>query len=966
MSVSIAERLLHALPELVRMADPARAFAAFCHIANREQCSYILRVLFSGETPDKEAHVFSPVGIPAIRVSLAPGAGAPPTGTLDALMSALKALAGALEHRASHGAASQTPDHTLLPSRREEYLAALTEVQRRLLAFSGDGPCYESVLELLGRVSGASRVYVFENHRAADGTLLMSQRAEWCAEGVTPQIDNPMLQNLPYDDYVIGLAKGHILTGLVKDLPDVARRVLEPQEILAILLLPLTVHGEFYGFIGFDNCAEARPWDPPEIDLLNAAAGAIALAIERQIATRQQTAYADGMRAVVSAANELIACPDMDTVLRRAVELARERIGLERCAIFLDEGDRLRGTYGTDRLGRTTDETQQVFTKDDYWSQLLQLPSDGPARWTVRDEMRLEWDGQRSVPIGRGWVAVTPILQSASQLIGALVNDAAISGAPVDVAKQEIALVYCSLLGNILQRKRAEEQVGRMAAELEARVAQRTTELESANAALHAQIAERRKAEKERARLAEEADKVRAFLQAAIDTVPVGLVMTDASGMIALANGTAISMLGYDPTSRNLKDELEDRCKFLKADGLPCSALSTLSHVLASGQAVGPAEHRIQRADGTCITALTSVAPVLGQSGRVEGAVAVLMDVSLLKDREHQLEIALARAEEGSRLLQTLMEYIPEGVIIADAPDLTVKLVSSTAAAMVDRTVSEIMAMPLEERHRVFDIRTLDGIPVPSEQLPLVRATRSGEVVQGEEYVLRTPWGSEVSILCNAGPIRNQSGKITGGIVVFRDVTALRKAREELQRSYETERYISATLQKAFLPRLPDGGELPGFIAVGRYQPAHSTQRVGGDFYDIFPLPNGSFGIAIGDVAGKGVEAAERTALVKYSLRAHARIGLDPGDTLAAVNVAFWDAYGEESAFITLFYGEFDPSTGVLRYANAGHEPPLVLVDGKKHEELHSTGPALGSFEHACFQTHQTLIPPGARLLLYT
>lgn len=966
MPANLAQRLLAALPKLVRIPDLTEALAAFCEIANREQRAFRLRLLDPGEAPGKTDVVFPAVEAQLLRVAAEPGPQPPSEDTFDVLKSALEALVEAVGSKAQTQFSPHKDADARWLSRREQYLATLTEVQRRLLAFSGDGPCYESVLELLGRVSGASRVYVFENHRDAHGTLLMSQKAEWCAEGITPQIDNPMLQGLPYDDYVIGLANGDVLTGLVRDLPDAARQVLEPQEILAILLLPLMVHGEFYGFIGFDNCVEARPWDPPEIELLRAAAGAIALAVERQIASRRQVAFAEGLKAVLAAADELIACPDVDTVLRRAVELGRERIGLERCAIFLERDGQLWGTYGTDRTGATTDEKEQVFPIDQRWRECLQLTTDGSARWVVYNETRLEWNGQKAVPLGEGWVAVTPILQSASKPIGALVNDAAVTGAPIDTAKQEVVSVYCSLLGNIIERKRAADQVRRMAAELEARVAERTAELEGVNVALRLEIAERQRAEEERARLAAEADKVRAFLQAAIDTVPVGLVMTDAGGTVTLANGTAVSMLGYDPTGRRDDLDRSESCAFLNPDGTPCSAFSTLQQVLTSGQPAGPMEHRIQRRDSTVITALTSVAPVRNLGGRVEGAVAALMDVSLLKDRERELQAALARAEEGSRLLQALMEYIPEGVIIADAPDVTVKLVSSTAAAMVDRTVSEITAMPLPERRKVFDVRMLDGTPLPAERLPLVRAIHSGEVVQGEEYILPTPWGTEVAILCNAGPIRDQAGNITGGIVVFRDVTALRKAREELQRSYEMERYISATLQKAFLPRLPNGGELPGFIVVGRYQPAHSIQRVGGDFYDVFPLPNGTFGIAIGDVAGKGVEAAERTALVKYSLRAYARTGLGPGDTLAAVNEAFWNAYGDEAAFITLFYGEFDPSTGSIHYANAGHEPPMVLANGRKLQELDCTGPAIGSFEDASFYTLCAFVPAGARLLLYT
>lgn len=80
---------------------------------------------------------------------------------------------------------------------REQYLTALVEVQHRLLSFDDSNKCYQDIMPILGGASKASRVYVFENHYADDGKLLMSQRAEWCAEGINSEINNPILQNLP-------------------------------------------------------------------------------------------------------------------------------------------------------------------------------------------------------------------------------------------------------------------------------------------------------------------------------------------------------------------------------------------------------------------------------------------------------------------------------------------------------------------------------------------------------------------------------------------------------------------------------------------------------------------------------------------------------------------------------------------------------------------------------------------------
>jgi signal transduction histidine kinase len=179
---------------------------------------------------------------------------------------------------------------------------------------------------------------------------------------------------------------------------------------------------------------------------------------ERKKAEQQQNAMTAGLRAVAAVTDELIACPDVDTLFRRAVELAREKLGLERCAIFVEEDGQIRGTFGTDRYGRTTDEHTQQWPTNATWVKRLELPAPQGPRWVVVQEPHLEWDGQQSMQIGEGWIAVTPI-RSAHRLIGLLVNDTAISHAALDAVKQEVVATFCSSLGNITERKRVEEEI---------------------------------------------------------------------------------------------------------------------------------------------------------------------------------------------------------------------------------------------------------------------------------------------------------------------------------------------------------------------------------------------------------------------------------------------------------------------------------------------------------------------------
>ena len=183
---------------------------------------------------------------------------------------------------------------------------------------------------------------------------------------------------------------------------------------------------------------------------------------ERREAENRQILTASGLCAVVAAADEWIACPTLDAVLRRSVELAREGLGLERCGVLIMDGDDLRLTYGTNLAGQTTDERAYRFSPTGPpWPELLRrLAPDGPP-WLYREDRPLwEWNGEKMVPVGRGWVVLTPIrAQSGGDLLGVFCNDAAATGASMNETVQQILAVYCSLLGNIIQRKRAEQDL---------------------------------------------------------------------------------------------------------------------------------------------------------------------------------------------------------------------------------------------------------------------------------------------------------------------------------------------------------------------------------------------------------------------------------------------------------------------------------------------------------------------------
>lgn len=163
---------------------------------------------------------------------------------------------------------------------RDRLLQGIATATHQLLIEKNYGQAVNLALATLGTAAAADRAYIFENHLAPlSGESLMSQRWEWTAEGIQPEIDNPDLQNLSYDDFFPRwhqtLLRGEIISGPVLTFPDSERQILESQQILSILVIPIQMEQRFWGFIGFDACRTERHWSTSETALLQAAAASL-------------------------------------------------------------------------------------------------------------------------------------------------------------------------------------------------------------------------------------------------------------------------------------------------------------------------------------------------------------------------------------------------------------------------------------------------------------------------------------------------------------------------------------------------------------------------------------------------------------------------------------------------------------------------------------------------------------------
>lgn len=184
-----------------------------------------------------------------------------------------------------------------------------------------------------------------------------------------------------------------------------------------------------------------------------------------------------------------------------------------------------------------------------------------------------------------------------------------------------------------------------------------------------------------------------------------------------------------------------------------------------------------------------------------------------------------------------------------------------------------------------------------------------------------------------------------------------------LQRAEVRER-AAQTLAAMLLP--PPPAEILNLDIAARFRPAQIASGLGGDYYDFLEIDEGGLAITIGDVAGKGIEAAQYTGMAKYLLRAYALERHSPAATLAHTNSALVAQTASES-FITLFYSVIDTKVGCLSYCSAGHPPGLLYqVDTGRCLHLQPGGPAAGISDGVQYQENSVLVRPGDVLVLVT
>lgn len=374
--------------------------------------------------------------------------------------------------------------------------------------------------------------------------------------------------------------------------------------------------------------------------------------------------------------------------------------------------------------------------------------------------------------------------------------------------------------------------------------------------------------------------------------------------------------------------------------------------------------------------------PGLGQRERSLAA-AFGKQISLALDNAYNFASATTRAanlETIFRISQAVSSSLQIKVVLNRVLDVVQKIFSADAVSLMQyndssrlietamargKISSEILHFNCTPGHDIPGRVYETGVSVKIDDLEEVSGSFATMAIeQGLHSVLTVPLlarGRSVGVLTVFA--------VDSNMYTDEDMSLLNTFASQAAMAIDTaalygrEHDVSSILQESILPeKLPD---FPEVEVSSIYLPVGQEAEIGGDYYDVFRERDGALMIAIGDVAGKGVQAATKTSMIKYSVRGLAAAGLSPSAILAEVNRMVSET-GASNDIVTLWLGRLDAETETLDFANGGHPPGLVRHADGSLERLEPTGALLGAITSAPYSTETVRVSAGDTLLLYT
>ncbi len=359
-------------------------------------------------------------------------------------------------------------------------------------------------------------------------------------------------------------------------------------------------------------------------------------------------------------------------------------------------------------------------------------------------------------------------------------------------------------------------------------------------------------------------------------------------------------------------------------------------------------------------------------------------EISLALENAALLQEARARAanlETVFRISQAVSSSLQINVVLNRVLDVVQKIFSADAVTLmaydpVKRTMGTSMARGIANREFLY-LEVAPGEDIAGAVFDTRSPVQYGDLREVDTHMARLAIGQGLrSALAVPLLARGRSiGVLTAldrrtDAFVDEDMELLLTFASQAALAIDTaslygrEHHVASVLQSSILPeRLP---VMRGLETGSFYLPAGMDAEIGGDYYDLFATGDGSAVIAIGDVCGKGVQAATKTSMIKYFLRGMIAAGAGPGQALSELN-RIVSGTGDPSDIVTAWVGIVDPARRSFLYADGGHPPALLYRrSSRKFERLEATGPLLGAIEDAPYDERVIRIEPGDLLLTYT
>ena len=381
---------------------------------------------------------------------------------------------------------------------------------------------------------------------------------------------------------------------------------------------------------------------------------------------------------------------------------------------------------------------------------------------------------------------------------------------------------------------------------------------------------------------------------ALLESAPDAMVIVDGAGTIKLVNAQTEALFGYP------REELLGCPVEILVPGRFRGDHPVHRRGYAANQQVRPMGAGLDlcglRRDGSEFPVEISLSPLQTSDGLlVSAAVRDISDRKAAEERINELAL-IVESSQDAILTKTL-----DGVIT---------FWNAAAARMYGYTAQEAIG-----RHV-----SILAPPGHEEEIDLLLARIGrGERIDHYETFRLTSTGSFLDVDILVYPVRTRGGAITGGCAIARDITEHKRAQQEITRLYQQQRHVALTLQRALMGSPP---EVPGMQTASRYLPATRGAGVGGDWFDLIPLGAGRVGVLIGDVMGRGLQAATVMGQLRSAANALARTGMPPAQLMHALDAVARDLPGQ---LITCCYLVINANQGEVTAASAGHLPVLVV-----------------------------------------